>query len=146
MTDYSGLLEEGRIKQGRFSRKQVEDCLQIAERDIKTAGTVIGASPEWAFNIAYNAMHQAGRAYMFASGYRAVGEAHHATVVHFLEIGLGPEYEDILALMDRMRRKRNRATYDMVGTISRKEAKEALESARDFVMEIGRHIKTRGKH
>lgn len=90
-------------------------------------------SPEWAFNIAYNAMQQAGRAFMFYSGYRSVGEAHHATVVRFLEIGLGTDFEDIMAVMDRMRRKRNRATYDKVGTISRKEAIEALSSAEELL-------------
>ena len=139
MTDYSELLDEGRIKPGRFSKKQVEDCLKIAGRDLETARTVMAASPEWAFNIAYNAMHQAGRAYMFANSYRAVGEGHHATVIRFLEKGLGSKYHEILALMDRIRRKRNRATYDMVGTISGKEAREAVASAEEFVRKVARH-------
>jgi len=78
---------------------------------------------------------------MFAHGYRTVGEAHHATVVRFLEIGLGPEYEASLALLDRMRRKRNRAVYDSVGTISRKEAKEAISVAEEFVQMIRKKIK-----
>ena len=140
--NYSELVDDGRIKRGRFSRRQVEDCLKIARRDLATAATVIEASPEWSFNIAYNAMHQAGRAFMFRAGYRTVGEGHHATVVRFLEIGLGPRYEDMLALMDRMRRKRNRATYAMVGTISRKEAEEAIAAAREFVTEIARRVRS----
>ncbi len=140
MTDYSELVDAGRIKRGRFARRQVEDCLRIARRDLETARTVIEASPEWAFNIAYNAMHQAGRAFVFHSGYRTVGEGHHATVIRFLEIALGTEFEDTLALLDRMRRKRNRATYDRVGIISRKEAKEAISAANDFVPEIARRV------
>jgi len=103
--NYSELVDDGRIKRGRFSCKQVEDCLRIARRDLATAAAVIETSPEWSFNIAYNAMHQAGRAFMFRAGYRTVGQGHHATVVRFLEIGLGPRHEDALALMDRMRRK-----------------------------------------
>jgi uncharacterized protein (UPF0332 family) len=141
MTDYSELLNAGRIKRGRFSRKQVQNCLRIAERDIQTAPGLLESSPEWTFNIAYNAMHQAGRAYLFHEGYRAVGEAHHATVVRFLETSLGLEYEETLMLMDRMRRKRNRATYDVVGTISRKEASEAISAAREFVTEIAHRVK-----
>lgn len=141
MTSYSELLGEGRVKQGRFSRRQVEDCLRIARRDLKTAATVIEASPEWAFNIAYNAMHQAGRAFMFHAGYRPAGEAHHATVVRFLEIALGSQHEETLVLMDRMRRKRNRATYDLVGTISHKEAEEAIAAAADFVTEVARRVR-----
>jgi len=38
--------------------------------------------------------------------------------------------------MDRMRRKRNRATYDSVGTISQEEAREAVDIAHDFVTQI----------
>ena len=139
--NYSALVDDGRIKEGRFSRKQVGDCLQIAQRDLATAAAVIETSPEWSFNIAYNAMHQAGRAFMFRAGYRTVGQGHHATVIRFLEIGLGPRHEDALALMDRMRRKRNRATYDMVGTISRKEAEEAIAAAREFVAAIARRVR-----
>lgn len=90
MTDYSELLDDGRIKHGRFARKQVEDCLRIAERDLATAASIIASSPEWAFNIASNAIHQAGRAFMFYAGYRTVGEGHHATVVRFIEMALGP--------------------------------------------------------
>src|SRR3989304_2498095 len=100
MTDFSDLLDAGRLKRGRFANRQVDDCLGIARRDLKTSRAVIETSPEWAFNIAYNAMHQAGRAFMFHAGYRAVGEGHHATVVRFLEIGLGPRHEAVLAVMD----------------------------------------------
>lgn len=85
-------------------------------------------------------MHQAGRAFMFQVGYRTAGEGHHATVIRFLEIALGPGFEETLALMDRMRRKRNRATYDLAGTISRKEADEGISAAREFAAEIARRL------
>ena len=78
-------------------------------------------------------MHQAGRAILFRQGFRAVGEAHHATVIRFLEIAIGPDSHDMLAVMDRMRRKRNRATYDMAGTIGAAEAREAITTAEEFV-------------
>jgi len=56
MTDYSELLDAGRIKRGRFSREQVEDRLGIARRDLAASGEICDTSPDWAFNIAYNAM------------------------------------------------------------------------------------------
>jgi hypothetical protein len=77
---------------------------------------------------------------MFHAGYRTLGEGHHATVVRFLEIGLGPDYESALALLDRMRRKRNRATYDMVGSLSHKEAAEAISVAEEFVADIAQRV------
>ncbi len=141
MTDYSELLDQGRVKRGHFARRQEEDCLRIARRDLETAKILIESSAEWAFNIAYNAMYQAGRSFMFHRGYRAAGHGHHATVVRFLEIGLGSEYEEMLALLDRMRRKRNRATYDTVGTISKKEAEDAISAARDFVDRMERLVR-----
>jgi len=140
MTDYSELLDVGRIRRGRFSREQVEDRLDIARRDLGTSVEISETSPDWAFNIAYNAMHQAGRAFLLHTGYRTVGEAHHATVVRFLEISFGTEHRDMLAVMDRMRRKRNRATYDSVGIISQREVGEAVATAREFVADIVERI------
>jgi uncharacterized protein (UPF0332 family) len=145
MTEYSELLDQGSVKRGRFARRQVDDCLRIAHRDLETAKVVIENSADWAFNIAYNAMYQAGRSFMFHCGYRATGHSHHATVVRFLEIGLGSEYKEMLALMDRMRRKRNRATYDTVGTISNKEAEDAMSTAREFVARLERLVRRKKK-
>ncbi len=137
MTDFSELLKKGRIKEGRFSRKQIKDRLDIARRDLEAARNNLDADPEWAYIIAYNAMHQAGRAYLFQKGFRTIGEGHHATVVQFIKLDLGPDYDDLLAVMDRMRRNRNRATYDEVGTISESEARNAVVSAEEFVKKMG---------
>ena len=133
MTDFSELLKNGRIKEGRFSTKQIKGRLDIARRDMVAAQSNLDANPEWAYIIACNAMHQAGRAYLFKKGFRTIGEGHHATVVQFIRLDLGPEYADLLAIMDRMRRNRNRATYDETGTISTNEAKTAISTAEEFV-------------
>jgi uncharacterized protein (UPF0332 family) len=140
MTDYSELLKAGRIRQGEFSREQVDNCLKLAERDLRTALATLTTSAEWAFNIAYNAMHQAGRAYMFQNGYRTIGEGHHATVILFLGTALGSDFRDTLMLMERMRRQRNRATYDVTGTILPRHAEEAIDTASILVTEIKRRL------
>ena len=136
MTNYSELIKDNRIKAGKFSRKQVRDCLNLAERDIKTARKIAAENPDWGYNIAYNAMLQAARAVMFSKGYRATGEGQHATVIQFVQIALGEEFTTTLEFMDRMRRKRNRAVYDMAGLVSSKEATEAIETAVNFVRAI----------
>ncbi len=133
MMNFSHLIKDGRLKRGRFSKKQVEDRLALARRDLETARSIVESSSDWSFNIAYNAMHQAGRALMFHRGYRVSGIAHHVTVVEFMKEALDQEHQDIIEMMDRMRRKRNRSTYDKVGSISQKEAREALSVAREFV-------------
>jgi len=136
MTRYSKLLDKRQIEQGTFSRDQVEDRLKIARRDLEASTEMLGSVHEWAYAIAYNAMLQAGRAFMFHKGYRAKGEGHHLIVIQFLRAGLGLEWEDVLDVMDRMRRKRNRSLYDTTGAISIKEAGEAVETAEDFVKRI----------
>ncbi len=141
MTRYSELLDKGLIEPGHFSREQVEDLLKIAQRDLATSGEVIESAHEWAYAIAYNAMLQAGRAFMFEEGYRSRGEGHHLTVIKFLRAGLDPELASTISVMDRIRRKRNRSMYDTVGSISLKETGEAVETARDFVGNICRIIK-----
>jgi len=138
MTDFSELLKKGRIKEGSFSTKQIKDRLDIARRDMVAAQSNLDASPEWAYIIAYNAMYQAGRAYLFKKGFRTIGEGHHATVVQFIRLDLGPEYADLLAIMDRMRRNRNRATYDETGTISTSEARTAISTAEEFVNKMSK--------
>lgn len=141
MTDFSNLLKKGRIKEGRFSTKQVKDRLDIAHRDLAAAQNNLDTNPEWAYIIAYNAMHQAGRAYLFKKGFRTVGEGHHATVVQFIRLDLGPGYADLLTVMDRMRRNRNRATYDKTETISTSEARTAISTAEEFVDKISKLLR-----
>lgn len=92
MTRYSELLNKGLIEPGRFSRKQVEDLLRIAQRDLSASREVLDQAHEWAYAIAYNAMLQTGRAFLFHQGFRTRGEAHHLTVIQFLNEGLDSEY------------------------------------------------------
>lgn len=141
MISYSELLDKGLIEPGRFSREQVEDLLKVAQRDLVTSGEVLESAREWAYAIAYNAMLQGGRAFMFQKGYRTRGEGHHLTVIKFLRAGLDPEFENTINVMDRMRRKRNRSMYDTTGAISLKEAGEAVETAHDFVDRVCRILK-----
>jgi len=136
MIRYSELLDKELIEPGHFSREQVERLLKIAQRDLVTSGDVLGSAHEWAYAIAYNAMLQAGRAFMFQEGYRSRGEGHHLTVIQFMRVGLDLEFTGIINVMDRMRRKRNRSMYDTTGAISQKEAGEAVETAHDFVGRI----------
>ena len=141
MTPYLELIEKGLIESGRFSRRQVEDLLNVAQRDLATSAEVLESAHEWAYAIAYNAMLQAGRAFMFQEGYRSKGEGHHLTVIKFLRARLDQDFTGIIHVMDRMRRKRNRSLYDTTGAISLKEAGEAIETAHDFVGRICRILK-----
>jgi len=133
MTSYSALIKENRIKEGKFSKKQIQDCLNLARRDIKTSKKIADEDPDWGYNIAYNSMLQAARALMFSKGFRATGDGQHATTIQFSQATLGYEYTSTFDFMDRMRRKRHQSVYEIAGLVSSKEALEAIETAENFV-------------
>ncbi len=129
MIDYSSLENKNRIKPGKFSNKQIIDCLILSKRDIKFAKEILKENQDWAFNIAYNGMLQAAKALMYSKGFRPSGVGHHATIIEFARILLNDKYSEIIDIMDIMRRKRNIAVYDQAGIISCKEAVEAIRVA-----------------
>ena len=128
----------GYTKRLPADKKKVEDAFNLAKRDIKVAKSVLREDDDWAFSIAYNAMLQAIRALMFSKGYRPYGRNQHISVVMFAELFF--KKEDVIVL-DRMRRKRHATIYDTAGTISEKEAENAVERAEKLIREIERMLK-----
>ncbi len=133
---YSELIKQNRIKAGKFSPEQVKQCVEIANRDTATSKSLQKENTDWAYNIAYNAMLQAGRAFMFSKGYRPSGEAQHAAVIEFLRLALDKSFKEKLDVMDIMRRKRNKAVYDSAGLVSETEVKDAVKNAGEFVAAV----------
>lgn len=129
------LLRKGEIGKIKRSPELVEKTLRLAERDLKAAEDNFEADNyDWVLAIAYNAMLQAGRALMFHHGYKPRGEFKHVSVVRFAK-AVSPKDmgRNMVAVLDRMRRKRHRVVYDMPEAVSRAEAEEALSLAEDFV-------------
>lgn len=130
---YDELLRSGRIREEKVSRLSVRQALERAERDLQVAARLIVDDLDWAFAISYNAVLQASRAYMFAQGYRPASAEGHKNTFAFMRIALGEEHEELITYFDRMRVKRNQATYNVAGLITETEAQNLLEKARDFV-------------
>ena len=74
---------EGLIRPLAIDPTRVEGALVIAHRDLGVARDLLASSSDWAFTVAYNAVLQAGRALMFAKGYRPEGSNQHVSVVRF---------------------------------------------------------------
>ena len=106
---------EGLIKRLPHDKKKGEDAIALAHRDLRTSCTILNTDRDWAYTIAYNAVLQAGRARMFAKGYRPDGANQHISVVKFAELFL--DNQDAI-IFDRMRRKRHSSVYDMAGSVS----------------------------
>lgn len=136
---FGKLEKKGYIRTLSPDLRRVDDSLRLAQRDAKTAQKMLLTEEyDWAFNIAYNSMLQSIRALMFSMGYRPSTRNSHIAVVRFTETALGEDYSICL---DRMRRKRHRAVYDMSGTISKTEAHNVVELSLKLIHRVKREIK-----
>lgn len=79
-------------------------------------------------------MLQAGRALMFAKGYRPKSQDHHLAVVSFIEaVYLAKFSEDLVNAFGKARVRRNESLYDKAGSISKTQAQNLVEKAEFFV-------------
>ena len=137
---YDRLLKSRRIHKARISQAEIDRALERAARDLKTAGKIMAEDWDWGFAVAYNAVLQASRAYMFAQGYRPASIQGHKNTFAFMRIAMGKDYEDTITYFDRMRNKRNQALYDLAGMITETEARNLVRKATEFVKLISRKL------
>jgi uncharacterized protein (UPF0332 family) len=130
---YDDLLESGRIRKQKVSKAEIRQAIERAERDLKTARMIMAADWDWGFAVAYNAILQASRAYMFAEGYRPAAAEGHKNTFAFMRLAMGKDYEELITYFDRMRNKRNQAIYNVAGLITETEARNLFAKATDFV-------------
>lgn len=130
---YQKLLKEGKIKRHKASSEEIEHILEIADRDLNVAKQTMGLDWDWAFTIAYNAALSASRAYMYKLGYRTSSAEAHKTVWLFMLLCLGKEDHDRINFFNRMRIKRNKNIYDLVGIISETEVHQIVRLAEEHI-------------
>lgn len=110
--------------------------LQLVERDLKDAARE-EVSPDWRFNIAYNAGLQLATLVLYVAGYRAGrGESKHYRVIQALPLVLGEHFSSLRDYLDNCRRKRNISEYDAVGIVSMKEAADILKTVQEFKIKV----------
>jgi uncharacterized protein (UPF0332 family) len=127
------LLRKRKIYPHRASRREIERTLQLADRDLRIARLTMAEDWDWAFSIAYNAVLQSSRAYMYSRGFRPAAEQGHKNTFAFMRATLGDEFASMIGYFDRMRTKRNQAIYDVAGLITEEEARSILKNAVAFV-------------
>jgi uncharacterized protein (UPF0332 family) len=135
------LLRSGRIRREAVSAAEIQQALRLADRDLRVARKLMAEEPDWGFAVAYNAVLQAARAFMFTRGYRPTSAEGHKNTFAFLGAALGGEHADLVSYFDRMRNKRNQAIYGMAGRIAETEARNLLTKATEFVRMIHRLVK-----
>jgi len=135
------LLKEGLIKKCPVDWKVIKNLIKRAYRDLETAKRNVEDDEECAYTYAYNAMLRAGLALMTSYGFRPEIKDKHLTIVRFASSILGDKFKRVINTYDFMRRKRHRFIYEPDIPCSRKEAEDALKTAKEFVKIIHNLIK-----
>jgi len=116
---------------------QIERFLKSAEKKLALAHKILAFDEEASLQQAYEAMLKASLGFMFSHGFRARSQpGHHIAIIEFVRARLDKKHSGLLLVFDRLRRKRNMALYDDTGFVSRHEAEQALEAAREYIAVI----------
>ena len=123
--------EKDLIKEENIGFDQAVKHFNRAQKDLEVAEANLEIDTEAAYNYAYLAMLRMGRALMFSYGYRPSDGEQHKTVVSFCNYILGENFLELVKRFDRMRKKRNRFTYDEPGLlVTETETQRAFENAK----------------
>ncbi len=120
---------------------QIGHQLKRAVQDLETAEVNLKIDTTWALTIAYHAMIRACRALMYSKGYLPTTNQTHKTIIEFTKIASGDQYHDLLAKLNRLRRRRHNFIYDSENHVNLQEALSALETAQKLIVQIKAMIK-----
>ena len=126
------LASEGFLKQEKIGIDQVRALLTSAARNLIASEKNLSIDEEACYTLAYNAMLKTARALVFIQNYRPSDGRQHMTTIDVAGKILGKEFGDLIAMFDKMRKKRNQFTYEPMLPLSMTEAKNALKTARKF--------------
>lgn len=130
------------IKPEKISVSQINKLIHASERKLKASERTLDIDEACSYEMAYNAMLHAARAFVFIKGFRPTTNFQHKTVVSFTEHFLGKEYKALTAKFDHMRRNRNKFIYEPWKLhLSKTDTQKALTSAGIFIEIIKKEIK-----
>lgn len=123
-----------KFKQHPVDWAQVERFLLGAEKKLTSARKILAFDEEACLQQAYESMLKASIGFMLSHGLRVRSiPGHHIAILEFVTEKLDKKHAGLLAVFDRLRRKRNAVLYDDEGFISREEAEESIRCAGDLI-------------
>ena len=126
------LLNQGKLRAHKTSKKEINNLLAIIRRDIKDS-KVEDLSSDRRFACVYNAVLQLATIFLYCKGYKPEGTGHHFIVFQAMKIIMGNNYYALADYFDSCRSKRNITDYDYTGAISDSEAEELIKEAEKFL-------------
>jgi uncharacterized protein (UPF0332 family) len=133
-------LKNGWLIEHKTSTEEIQALFRIVDRDLKDC-EVTRLSPDWRFNIAYNAALQCAKAALAAAGFRPTRESHHYRLIHSLACTIQAS-DKLIIQFDMFRKKRNISDYLRAGEISDQEVKEMIALAKKLRNRVKEWIKT----
>jgi uncharacterized protein (UPF0332 family) len=125
------LQNEGIVESHITSRNEIGAIIGTIERALQDSkiGRDQGLSTDAQFSLAYTAAKQSAKLALAVCGYRvSTRDGNHYWLIQSLRHTIQLESKKI-DLLDRFRKKRNKAEYELAGSISRIEADEMIEFA-----------------
>ncbi len=122
---------------------QVLTVIKKSRRSIKSAKLLVEDDQENSYQLAYEAMLQAGRALVFSFGFRPRAAGSHKIVVDFSKKVLGKEIATLVFKFNKMRKRRHYLVYGTGLYISEVDSMNAITSAIKFLRHIIRFIKNK---
>jgi len=119
-------LAEGRIRPRQYTRREIDNLIRIAERDLNDAA-VEQLSNDRRFLLAYDAALKLATVPLNCAGYETHGQGHHWITFQVLPELMGQDLEPVSIYLESCRTKRNVGTYDRSGELSETDAAELLE-------------------
>jgi uncharacterized protein (UPF0332 family) len=102
-----------KLKQHTVDWAQIERFVASAEKKLASAHKILAFDEEACLQQAYEAMLKASLGFMFSHSFRARSQpGHHIAIIDFVRTRLDKKHAGLIAVFDRLRRKRNLALYD----------------------------------
>ena len=121
-------LKNGWLIEHQTTQREIDDLFRIVDRDQKDC-EVTRLSPDWRFNIAYNAALQCAKAALATAGYRPTRESHHYRLIYSLAYTIQAD-DKLIIQFDMFRKKRNISDYLRAGEVSDQEVMEMITLAK----------------
>lgn len=127
--------QNGWVKPEPTSKREIEDLIKKAKRDMVEC-TNTDISLDWRLRMAYDASLGFATVALRAEGYRLpMGDGHHFRTIDSLRLTASID-QDLLIVLQAIRKKRNIISYDASGVTSEGEISEALEIAEELERKV----------
>ena len=132
--------DNGWLRPHKTSPKEVENLINIVERDLSDAEE--GISNDWRFGIAYNAALKLCTILLYVSGYRAERSLQHFRTIQAMPLILGAERKSDAEYLETCRKKRNIVEYDYVGGATEDDVNELIAFVKELKDQVLRWLKS----